>query len=59
VTGERTPTGFEFPTFGARFGGSGPLVLDVSGDRAEGAIRLTELAPGIARVELQVEATRE
>jgi hypothetical protein len=58
ATGERTPTGFEFASFGALFGGSGSLTITVSGDRGTGTILITDLAPGIAMVELAVEITR-
>lgn len=59
ATGERTPTGFEFPSFGALFGGSGSLTITVSGDRGTGTILITDLAPGLVMVELAVEISRD
>lgn len=58
ATGVRTPTGFEFATFGAVFGGSGSLTIPVSGDRGAGTIFVTDLPAGIATVELAVEIMR-
>jgi hypothetical protein len=55
VTGERTPTGFEFPSY---LGGSAPFTITVEGDQGTGTL-IEGSRPGIVRIEVEYETERE